>query len=259
MRRRHYGEPGWRPRPHAIAAWNERTVRTDGDAFHASCLHESGHAVIGRSLGLEIQALWVNCSTSAGGVQFGKHGCGRSNLERMLVTIAGVMAMRKGGFASEEHRASTDRQALEFFAQNDRQLIAIAELRAAELVEKHWEDICRLSDYLVRRRGGALDGETIEALLAGRPIPVAPTLTRGPALQTRELPASRLIAKPIGTVQAAGKELGELWRCSENGQVWFEAFLVLPPGEGKRRVGKRFASKAEAAKALTAATARKAA
>jgi hypothetical protein len=170
-----------------------------------------------------------------------------------VVTAAGIMAMRKAGFAGEEHRASDDRKALEFFAQNDRQLIASAEQGAAGLVEKHWREICLLSDYLVRRHGGSIDGPGIEAVLAGRPVAVTT------ALQTRALPANRLIAKPIGTVKAGGEDVGELWRCSENGKVWFEAWLLLPPGEGKRQVGKRFASRIEATKALTAATARKAA
>jgi hypothetical protein len=214
---------------------------------------------VGRSFGLEVKAVWANCATNDGGCQFGKDGCGKWSWERMVVTAAGIAAMRKAGFAGEEHRASTDRKALAFFAQNDHRLIASAEEGAAGLVDKHWRDICVLSDYLVKRHGGSIDGPGIEALLAGRPVPVAPALTRGPALQTRERPASRLIAKPVGTVQAGGKELGELWRCSEAGEIWFEAFLVLPPGEGKQRVGKRFASRAEAAKALTAATARKAA
>jgi hypothetical protein len=166
----------------------------------------------------------------------------------MVVTAAGIAAMRKAGLASEEHRASDDRKALEFFAQNDRRLIASAEQGAAGLVDKHWREICVLSDYLVRH-GGSIDGPGIEALLAGRPLPV----------QTRALPASRLIAKPIGTVKAGGEDVGELWRCSENDKVWFEAWLLLPPGEGKRQVGKRFASRIEATKALTAATVRKAA
>jgi hypothetical protein len=169
----------------------------------------------------------------------------------MVVTAAGIAAMRKAGFAGEEHRASDDRKALEFFAQDDRRLIASAEDGAAGLVEKHWGDICRVADYLVRR--GSIDGPSIEALLTGRQPPAAT------ALQTRALPTSRLIAKPIATVKSAGENIGEIWRCAENGKIWFEAFLLRPPREGKRRVGNQFASRAEAAKAITAATVRKAA
>jgi hypothetical protein len=171
----------------------------------------------------------------------------------MVVTVAGIMAMRKAGFASEEHRASSDRKALEFFAQNDHRLIAAAEDGAANLVDKHWREICLLSDYLFNRHGGSISGPGIEALLTGCPVSPAPVL------QTRTSPASRLIAKPIGTIKSAGEDVGEIWRCAENGEIWFEAFKLLPPGKGKQRVGKRFATPAEAAKALTAATARKAA
>jgi hypothetical protein len=178
----------------------------------------------------------------------------------MVVTVGGNAAMRKAGFAGEEHRASSDRKALEFFAQSDHRLIAHAQEGAAGLVEKHWREICLLSDYLFRRHGGSIDGPSIEALLAGRPMPVAPDLTRlGPALQTRALPASRLTAQLIATLRSAGRDTGEIWRCTENGETWFEAFEVRPPGEGKRRIGKRFSSQADATKALTAATGRKAA
>jgi hypothetical protein len=223
-------------------------------------MHEAGHAIVGRSFNLEVKAVWVNCSTNSGGCEFGKDGCGTWAWPRMVVTAAGNAAMRKAGFAYEEHRASADRKALEFFAQNNHRLIASAEDGAAGLVEKHWGDICRLSDYLIKRHGGSIDGPSIEALLAGRPVPVAPALTRlGPTLETRALPASRLIAKPVATLKAAGRDTGEIWQCAENGQTWFEAFELRPPGEGKKRVGKRFATRAEATKALTAATARKAA
>jgi hypothetical protein len=177
----------------------------------------------------------------------------------MLVTIAGIMAMRRGGFGDQEHRASNDRREFTFFARNDHRLIASAEEGAAGLVEKHWADICRLSDYLVKRHGGSIDGPSIEALLAGRPMPTAPALTRlGPALQTRALDPGRSIFKPIKTIKnARGLELGEIWDCRAGGDRWFEALIFQPDGS-KKKLG-RFSDQAEAAKAIVAATARKAA
>jgi hypothetical protein len=249
MNSRAWALTGWRLRPAAVAL----STLTEADSFRATCVHEAGHAIVGRSFGLEVKAVWANCSTKGGGCEFGKDGIGTWSWPRMVVTVAGIMAMRKAGFADEEHRAADDRKALEFFAQNDQRLIASAEQGAAGLVEKHWREIFLLSDYLLRCHGGSIDGPSIDALLAGHQPPAAT------ALQTGALPASRLIAKPIATVKSASEDVGEIWRCQETGQIWFEAFLLRPPGEGKERVGKRFASRAEAAKALTAATARKAA
>jgi hypothetical protein len=252
MRARSWGAPGWRPRPAAIVARIADTAQTAVETFRATCIHEAGHAVVGlRAFGLEVKCVWVNCSTNDGRCEFGRDGCGTWAWPRMVVTAAGNAAMRKAGLGDHEYRAHKDRRELEFYAQRDRELIMRAEEGAAGLVDRHWGDICKLADYLIARHGGSIDGPGIEALLSGRPVTATPAVT-----QTRALAPNRLIAKQIVTVKSGSREIAEIWECTENGARWFEVFELLSP---KKQIGKRFATKAEAAKAIAAATARKAA
>jgi hypothetical protein len=170
----------------------------------------------------------------------------------MVTSIAGIAAMRKAGLADEEWRASEDRKALEFFAQNDHRLIASAEDGAAGLVEKHSREICLLSDHLIKHHGGSIDGPGIEALLAGRPVPTAPPVTRA-----RALDRGRSVFKPVRTIKNdRDLEIGEVWACRAGDARWFEALTFRSDGS-KKKLG-RFADQADATKAIRAATARKA-
>ncbi|MBE3072498.1 MAG: hypothetical protein IMZ67_05940 [Acidobacteria bacterium] len=160
----------------------------------AICYHEAGHCVIGIALGFEVDSVWMYHDPPGNPVCFFTHKPGTKGPEvETIVTLAGEAAERRG--ARQERKAALFRnpalaewlppeqayyawardRAREYSAKDYAKVeqrydpedvvgharILLAQIKAEELVEQHWEIIRLVAFQLLNNPYGALAGADV--------------------------------------------------------------------------------------------------